>query len=613
MLGILGTGQHALHPDSSHPPPAMSYCLNLRCQHPTNPDTAQYCQHCGDRLRLKERYRPLQLLGKGGFGRTFLAVDDDIPSKPQCVIKQLYFSNEDTDHRQKAIALFQQEAVRLDELGRHPQIPQLLAHFTQDDTLYLVQEFVDGPTLRQAKQNQGCFDEAQIWQLLLDLLPVLDFIHQRRVIHRDIKPDNVIYSRQSQRYMLIDFGVAKLVSHTNWMQTGTVIGSPEYMAPEQTRGKTVPATDLYSLGVTCLAMMTTVSPIDMFDIIDNRWVWRDFVVGTQRVSDRLGQILDKLLESALSQRYQSAKAVLDAIAVPSAKSPTTLPDSPTPSPATATSTAPSQPPSPPPPDITTVEPAPAPAIPSAPAFPSNLGQAAPTQISLSPAVVPPPPPFPTNLGQIVVKGQAMVQPEPRTQSAPTPTPTPDHPPIPAPLPIQIPIPPPTSPQLLQRVFSHFKSPKNQTRIVSQQGVDYTPLYEILRRSLWLQADQHTKGLMNQAIGNTHHGYLQQQDIQNLPCDDLAILDHLWRTFSNGRFGFMVQLQLFLAVNEDYGAFCHQVSWPVHRTPGKYLQPSLKAPPGHFPSRDWAGGSKWWNHLEWMQQRWHNCHQSFGMP
>ncbi|MGK7889622.1 MAG: GUN4 domain-containing protein [Leptolyngbyaceae cyanobacterium] len=582
----------------------MSYCLNLRCQHPTNPDTAQYCQSCGDRLRLKERYRPLKVLGKGGFGRTFLAVDDDIPSQPTCVVKQLYFSNEDANHRQKAIDLFQQEAVRLDELGRHPQIPQLLAHFTQDDTLYLVQEFVDGPTLSQAKREHGCFGEAQIWQLLLDLLPVLDFIHQRRVIHRDIKPDNIIYSRHSQQYVLIDFGVAKWVSGTNWMQTGTVIGSPEYMAPEQTRGKTVPATDLYSLGVTCLAMMTTVSPIDMFDIIDNRWVWRDFIVGTQQVSDRLGTILDKLLESALSQRYQSAQEVLEAIAD---QSPSTGAEASTPASTPSSNFSAPQPPAP----ILTTSPlksgigvmGTSPSIPVAPSFPPNLGEAAPTHIALSVPTVPPAPSFPTNLGQI--SGDTGVE----NRSVPaTPTPV-----IPGKTPIAVPLPPPSSgpkaesPQLLQRVWNRFASPQRQKSIVSQQGVDYTSLHRLLGRSQWLKADQCSRELMCQAVGKSHYSHLYKSDIQRLPCDDFAILDQLWRGASRGRFGFVVQLQLYLAVESDYGTFCHQVGWPVHPTSGNYLKSTLKAPPGHFPSRDWAGGSNWWHHLEWLQERWQSCH------
>ena len=319
----------------------MSYCLNPDCQRPSNPITAQFCQHCGGRLLLRERYRPLQPLGRGGFGRTFLAVDADLPFQPFCVIKQLHVPNHTGSHFTKAIELFHQEAVRLQELGTYPQIPRLLAHFEQDQRLYLVQAWISGQTLAQELQEQGRFSESKIWELLQDLLPVLKFIHQHQVIHRDIKPANIIRYRPNsaaatgslqlpaigtdlatrslveslsdRKLVLIDFGVAKSLSGSNLVTTGTIIGSPEYMPPEQTRGKVVPASDLYSLGVTCIHLLTQVPALDMFDIANNRWAWRDFLPRSNRVSDRLGQILDKLLQDAISQRYQSADEVLQAI------------------------------------------------------------------------------------------------------------------------------------------------------------------------------------------------------------------------------------------------------------------------------------------------------------
>ncbi|MCL2925581.1 MAG: serine/threonine protein kinase, partial [Trichodesmium sp. MAG_R04] len=119
----------------------MSYCLNPQCQNPQNPQGTLYCIACGSKLLLRERYRPIKPIGRGGFGRTFFAVDEDKPSHPPCVIKQ--FSPQSTGDPKKAAELFQQEAVRLDELGKHPQIPELLAHFEQDNYQYLVQEFID--------------------------------------------------------------------------------------------------------------------------------------------------------------------------------------------------------------------------------------------------------------------------------------------------------------------------------------------------------------------------------------------------------------------------------------------------------------------------------------
>ena len=127
----------------------MSYCLNPECQKPENPNTAELCLNCGFNLLLRQRYRPIQVLGKGGFGKTFLAIDEDIPSQPRCAVKQFYFHDRDPEIFKKAVELFHQEAVRLDELGKHPQIPTLLGAFEQESHIYLVQEFIDGPTLKQ--------------------------------------------------------------------------------------------------------------------------------------------------------------------------------------------------------------------------------------------------------------------------------------------------------------------------------------------------------------------------------------------------------------------------------------------------------------------------------
>ncbi|MBW4620364.1 MAG: serine/threonine protein kinase [Cyanosarcina radialis HA8281-LM2] len=229
----------------------MSYCLNLNCQKPQNAANTTFCQSCGTKLLLRERYRAIKTIGQGGFGKTYLAVDEDKPSKPACVIKQFYPQAQGTDNAQKAAELFAQEAVRLDDLGKHPQIPELLAHFTQDDRQYLVQQFIEGENLVQSLKTEGTFNEARIRHLLTNLLPVLEFIHSHQVIHRDIKPENIIKSRNEQ-LVLVDFGAAKYATGTALMKTGTVIGTAEYIAPEQTRGKAVFASDLYSLGVTCI-------------------------------------------------------------------------------------------------------------------------------------------------------------------------------------------------------------------------------------------------------------------------------------------------------------------------------------------------------------------------
>lgn len=289
----------------------MSYCLNPNCPKPLNSEEGKFCLACGSKLLLKERYRSIKPLGQGGFGRTFLAVDEDKPSKPTCVIKQFYPQAQGTSTVQKAVELFNQEAVRLEELGHHPQIPSLLAYFTQDDRQYLVQEYIDGANLAQEVERGEVYDEVKIRQLLADLLPVLQFIHDRNVIHRDIKPENIIRRSSDRLPILVDFGASKFVSSASLNQPGTSIGSAEFVAPEQVRGQAVYASDIYSLGVTCINLLTQLSPFDLFDVSQNQWVWSDRLKSP--ITNNLGQILEKMLDVVPARRYQSAGEVLAAL------------------------------------------------------------------------------------------------------------------------------------------------------------------------------------------------------------------------------------------------------------------------------------------------------------
>ncbi|HEY9596537.1 MAG TPA: WD40 repeat domain-containing serine/threonine-protein kinase, partial [Cyanophyceae cyanobacterium] len=286
----------------------MSYCLNPDCQKAaSNPKQAKFCQTCGSKLLLQDRYRALKLIGQGGFGRTFLAVDESQSSKPQCVIKQFFPQAPGIPNTQKSAELFEQEAVRLEEFGKHPQIPQFLDHFEQDNHQYLVQEFIDGLNLAQILETENSFSETQIRDILNSLLPVIQFIHDRNVIHRDIKPENII-RRNDGQLILVDFGAAKYATGTALARTGTVIGSAGYAAPEQAGGKAVFSSDIYSLGITCLHLLTKTEPFDLYSFSEATWVWRDYL--RHPVSQQLSYILNKMVEMATSRRYQSATEVL---------------------------------------------------------------------------------------------------------------------------------------------------------------------------------------------------------------------------------------------------------------------------------------------------------------
>ncbi len=261
-------------------------------------------------------------IGQGGFGRTYLAADDD-RLKAWCVIKQFSPQLQGTKALEKAVKLFEQEAVRLNELGEHPQIPALLAYFEHDQRLYLVQQFIEGNTLLQELAQNGVFIEQRIREVLAGILPILKFVHDHQVIHRDITPSNIIRRKFDNKLVLIDFGVAKLLSIETAAQPGTKIGTEGYAPIEQLRsGKAYPASDIYSLGATCLFLMTQIKPEDLYDPLEGRWLWRDRLSEKGRtISEPIAQILDKMLKDLVSERYASADAVMKDLRTALSRSP----------------------------------------------------------------------------------------------------------------------------------------------------------------------------------------------------------------------------------------------------------------------------------------------------
>ncbi len=212
----------------------------------------------------------------------------------------------------KAAELFEQEARRLLALAdQHPQIASVLGYFEQERSLYLVRQFIEGQDLWQELEEQGAFSEEQIRDLLGDLLPVLQFAHERNVIHRHIKPTNILRRSGSRRLVLIDFGVPQQLT-CHFTRTGAKVCAEGYAPIEQIRGGfAYPASDLYSLGVTCIHLLTQASLDELFDPLEGRWLWREQLRKAGRgVSAQLGLVLDRMLKECLKERYQSAAEVL---------------------------------------------------------------------------------------------------------------------------------------------------------------------------------------------------------------------------------------------------------------------------------------------------------------
>jgi serine/threonine protein kinase len=313
---------------------------------------------------------------------------------------------------------------------------------------YLVQEYIEGQNLEQELKSQGVFNEAKIKALLTDILPVLDFVHSQGVVHRDIKPENIIRRNSDKKAVLVDFGASKVVTPLNRSVTGTVIGSAEYVAPEQANGKANNPSDLYSLGVTCIYLLTQVSPFDLFDTSDHEWVWRQFLVNNN-VRDDLGRILDKMIEFGTRKRYQSAREVLQ--------------------------------------DLT--------------------GQSPATSIQ-SPA-------------------------------------TPRYSPTPATPVIQTPPPPKVAANIVLK---------------SARGVNYSRLQQLLAAGNWKEADQETTKVMLQVAGREREGWLRTFDINNFPCEDLRTINQLWLHYSNGKFGFSVQKEIYESLTKQRIYVYDQKMW-----------------------------------------------------
>jgi serine/threonine-protein kinase len=320
------------------------YCTRPECQRPRNffadlddPQTLKavqqkFCLNCGMPLMLIGRYLPVRLLAQGGFGTAFLACDRYTPGLRKCVVKQFQPTGLNPNQLQTAQALFQREAEVLEQLGTHPQIPDLFAFFELPvpgqgaqpgaEFFYLVQEFINGKTLEEELADQQQLPEVDVIEVLTELLPVLQFVHENGSIHRDIKPSNIMRSipisltqTGKGRLYLLDFGAVKQVAQVaaSTPSKATSIYTPFFAPPEQTHGNQVfPSSDLYALAVTCICLLTGQAPHDLFDTSNNQWRWQPHT----QVSDRLASILDRMLATSPQQRFQSAAEVLTALGQP---------------------------------------------------------------------------------------------------------------------------------------------------------------------------------------------------------------------------------------------------------------------------------------------------------
>ncbi|MFN6479383.1 protein kinase domain-containing protein [Nostoc sp. DedQUE07] len=265
---------------------------------------------------LQNRYRIIQILGQGGFGRTYLA-EDQRRFNELCAIKELNSTARSALDWERAQELFHREAAILYQI-EHPQVPKFRERFEQDQRLFLVEDYVAGQTYRTLlaeRQAVGkTFTEAEVLQLIELLLPVLEHIHSRGIIHRDISPENIILRDSDAKPVLIDFGVVKelatrLQSPNNPLPE-TTVGKLGYSPSEQMQtGGAYPSSDLYALAVSAIVLLTGKEPKDLFDQNQLTWNWQRWV----KVNPRFAIVLNRMLNHIPSDRYQSATSVSQAL------------------------------------------------------------------------------------------------------------------------------------------------------------------------------------------------------------------------------------------------------------------------------------------------------------
>lgn len=264
---------------------------------------------------LDRRYKVVQVLSAGGFGETYITEDTRRPGNPSCVLKRLKPASSETSYLEIARRLFNSEAQILEKLGNHDRIPRLLAYFEEEQQFFLVQDLIVGHPLSQDMQMGETWTENQVVSILEDVLGVLEFVHRFNVIHRDIKPDNLIRRDIDGKLVLIDFGAVKqirtqVVTSPSQMTATVAIGTPGFMPAEQAQGKPRLNSDIYALGMLAIQGLTGMPPHQLSEDPDTGEV---FWQNRAEISPRLTAILERMVSYHWRDRYQSVPEVLEDI------------------------------------------------------------------------------------------------------------------------------------------------------------------------------------------------------------------------------------------------------------------------------------------------------------
>lgn len=263
---------------------------------------------------LGGRYQILSQLGQGGFGATFLATDQHLPTNQVCVVKQLQPQTTNPDLLQTARRLFETEAQTLYRLGTYDQIPQLFAYFEENQEFYLVQEYIEGNALSEELKIGEPWPEKAVLSLLKEILEILAFVHSQNVIHRDVNPKNLIRRHSDGKLVLIDFGAVKQVTtqvlQAQNTQLTIAIGTQGYYPSEQASGHPQLSSDIYAVGMIAIQALTGSPPLQFpIDPDSGEIQWRD----QANVTPEVANLIEKMVLYDFRQRYPSATEALTVV------------------------------------------------------------------------------------------------------------------------------------------------------------------------------------------------------------------------------------------------------------------------------------------------------------
>ncbi len=250
---------------------------------------------------LHKRYRIVEILGQGGMGSVYRAVDENLGV--EVALKENLFTTDEYARQ------FRLEAVILANL-RHPNLPRVTDHFViGDQGQYLVMDYIEGEDLRQRMERLGTISEDEAVTIGAAICDALTYLHTRRppILHRDIKPGNIKITPDGHIF-LVDFGLAKVMQGSQATTTGARAMTPGYSPPEQYgTARTDPRTDIYSLGATLYAALTGVIPEDgLARAMDNAQL-TPLRKRNPKVSKRLAAVIEKAMAIDPNERYQTAE------------------------------------------------------------------------------------------------------------------------------------------------------------------------------------------------------------------------------------------------------------------------------------------------------------------